>query len=275
MIRSNYRSTQSQAEVESFHFENGEVANQVTLFQHAQHTQRIVFVPNWKAKQKHWIEFVTTLNQHYNVEYFESREKLNTRYHVERVDMRIEKMASDLANYLNQNKTPYHLVGTSIGSCTIAKAWHMLEHKPQSLTLICPVTRFKLPLYFRLFPLVNERMARLVAPHVFKLLASSRQLKVVSSNLHQSFKEKDLRQLMSMKRSVEDLLKMRVGLHEYEAIQCPRLVIYTRKDRIHLRKDALKIASSMSVPQQLEFPDFRAVHRRSSAEAILDWLVST
>lgn len=217
----------------SIYFNNGEVDNLVTLFSSNMKKDRLVFVPNWKAKRKHWNDFAAELSQDYQLEYFESREKTSARIRGDQMDFTVEQMGLDLANYLNKFSSPYHLVGTSIGACSIIKAWDQIKQKPKSLTLICPVVKLKLPIYFRLFPYIPEKFLIAFTPLIYKALAKTKKMKGVSRSLYHAFQEKDFREFQIMRASVRDILKMRIKLEEIRRIKVSSLIIYAEKDRIH------------------------------------------
>ena len=258
--------------INCFYFENGAVANKVTVFEHKDHGERIVFVPNWNAKQKHWIEFVLTLNKHYRVEYFESREKASTQFKDEQFDFSLNQMAQDVANYLNKHNQPYHLIGTSLGCTYILKAWEQIEQKPKSLTLICPVINLKLPLYFKLIPHIPEKMVKWVAPFAYYILKRTNQMKDVARVLNKTFKENDFSGLRLLQSSVKHLLKLKFDQTLLNNIKCPSLVFYAQSDKIHSKSDAEIVANALNTKQPVRFPDFRSVHKKTAANAILDWL---
>ena len=262
----------NQSIVNSYYFNNGDVENQVTIFQQTPDQERLVFVPNWKAKKKHWIKFISALNNHYKVEYFESREKMSTVYKGEAMEFTIEQMARDLATFLNQSPEPYHLVGTSIGACSIIKAWDQLKVKPKTLTLICPIINLKMPLYFHLFRYIPENLLSFSAPIVYHLMAGSKRMKHVSNALYKSLKENDVSELKIIRASVQDILKMRMQLEEAERIDCPCMIIHANNDRIHNQKDALSIKNIIPNASGLGFTDFRAVHEKTCAQSIVKWL---
>lgn len=257
--------------VDTYYFDNGSVENQVTVFK-KENAERLVFVPNWKAKSKHWREFVIRLNQRYSVEYFESREKNNTRYKDGELSFSVEQMGDDLSHYLNQSDGPYHLVAVSIGTCSIFKAWKALKRKPTTLTLICPIIHLRMPFYFHLFRFVPEKWITRAAPTVYFLLSTSKKLKRASSAFRKSLIQNDFTELKVMRASVQEILKMRVRLDEVRTIDTPCLIIYTEDDHIHLKQEALTIADVMPTPvKTASFADFRAVHEPRCAEAVLNW----
>ena len=258
-----------------FYIDQGKVANRVMHLRHPQNRERVIFVPNWIAKPKHWREFVLTLYPHYSVIYFETREKRHTKYKAEKLAFTVEQMGQDLAAYLNQLKGSYHLVGASVGATSIIKAWKHILTPPQTLTLICPILQLKLPWHTRIFPHVPQGVIRSIGPLFHKLATYSPMLKPVSRSLYQAFQQKDLREMKVLKASIKDLLKMEVGMDEVRQIQCPTLVMRAVEDKMHMAADVDRIVDCLSANVSLDFPSFRAVHGKESAEAIVAWLKST
>lgn len=257
---------------EEVYFNNKCVENRIICFKRKGSGERLVFVPNWHAKEKHWTTFVETLTADYQVEYFESREKINTRIKKDQVGYTVPEMSQDLVRYLNQINGPYHLIGASIGACLIVKGWAAIRNKPKSLVLMCPILDLKMPRYFHLFKFIPERLLKAVRPVIFSFLSSSKQLRAVSKNLYRAFKSPDLTELLIIKASIQDLIKMRMDVAEVQRIKHPSFVVYTLDDGIHLQKDAQKVIRHIHGAKSTAFETFRAVHGKESAEAVLSWV---
>jgi len=254
------------------YFNNAAVENRILSIKPKLGGERLVFVPNWRAKEKHWHNFIALLAVHYQVDYFESREKVTTRFKEENMKFTIEKMGEDLANYLNQIEEPYRLIGVSIGANSIIKAWKHLNKLPQSLVLICPILHLKMPFYFRFFKYIPNQTVRFLRPAIFYGLKNSKQLKNVSRGLYKAFKNENLTELLLVKASIQDLLKMRMCLTEVEQITCPSFIIGTKDDRIHRYKDAKAISKTIPILERYAtFEDFRAIHAQDCAHLILSW----
>ena len=254
------------------YFNNATVENRILSLKPKMGGERLVFVPNWRAKEKHWYNFIAQLAAHYKVDYFESREKVTTRFKEEKLEFTIEKMGEDLANYLNQIQEPYRLIGVSIGANSIIKAWKQLKKPPQSLVLICPILDLKMPFYFRFFKYIPNQTVRFLRPAIFFSLKNSKQLRNVSKGLYKAFKDENLTELLLVKASIQDLLKMRMCISEVKQINCPSFIIGTKNDRIHFSRDASAISKNIPVLERYEtFDNFRAIHEQACADTILKW----
>ena len=259
-------------EAKVFYFQNRNIANRVICLDHPQPAERIIFVPNWIAKPKHWIEFLKALHTNYTVIYFESREKRHTQYNARSLDFTLEQMGKDLANYLNQLKGSYHLVGASVGASSILKAWKYLDNPPKTLTLMCPLLQLQLPWHARLFPYVPGRIIRGIVPVFHKLTTYSERLKPLSRSLYQVSKEKNVQELQVLQASVKALLRMQIDPQEVQRIQQPSLVMRAIYDPIHQPQDVDQIAQLLRAEKAQDFPRFKSVYGWESAAAIVNWL---
>ena len=252
-------------------FDNGSVENRILHFQKDPPKEKLVFVPNWRAEERHWLAFVETLTDHYDIVYFESREKDETKFKSETIDFSIEQMGRDLANYLNSLNEPYHLIAVSIGTCALIKSIDYLNIKPLSLTLICPVLNLNLPKYFHLFPFISEGMVKSVAPLIFRLLRHSKQMNRVAKMLQNFFENKDLKALKLLKASAQGLLMAQIELSEVQYIDCPCLVVFTENDLIHQKEQAKAIAQAIPKAALFSTLNFKATHQPGCAKVILKW----
>ncbi|MEM1327124.1 MAG: hypothetical protein AAGI23_14275 [Bacteroidota bacterium] len=64
----------------------------------------------------------------------------------------------------------------------------------------------------------------------------------------------------------------KVQLSEVQNIDCPSLVFYTHKDRIHSYKEANAVATAIPSAKMVAFDSFRAVHKEHSAHTVMNWL---
>ncbi len=256
---------------EPHYFDNGAVENRVFSISSAPSAEKIVFVANWRAKKKHWKGFLYQLAQHRELSYFETREKSATRFKERTASFTVEAMGNDVANYLNQIEGPYHLIGVSIGANAIVKAWGAISRRPQSLVLICPILRLKMPAYFRLFRYIPDWMIKIIAPAVHGAMANSRQLRNVSKNLYEIFRNRDIRELKLIKSSAQDLLKMRMALSDFQNIDRPALIVSAIDDDIHPAADAEAIARALPGAASVSVANFRAAHDAGCARKLIDW----
>lgn len=259
----------------AFFFGNGAVQNQVIQFQSKNLKPKppFVFVANWRAKPKHWKEFIAVLTEEAEVHYFESREKKSAKLKTENVDYTVEAMGSDLANYLNQLEGPYHLIGVSINTSSIIKSWVKIKQKPLSVTFICPVINLVLPWYFKLFPFIPESLIKFIRPIVYQFMMISKSTGKLSKNLTKAFKDPNITELKKIKASAEGLLKLHINpTEELGQISSPTMIIYALNDPIHPAKDG--ILATKKIPNTTTFTvsDFRAAHQHGNAYIILDWL---
>jgi len=252
-------------------FDNGSVENRILLFQQDPPKEKLVFVPNWRAEERHWLAFVEVLTDHYDLVYFESREKEGTRFKSETIDFTIEQMGRDLAHFLNSLNEPYHLVAASIGTSAFIKSIGYLKIKPKSLTLIYPVLNLNLPLYFHLFPFISENMIKAVAPIIFRLMQKSRQMNRVAKMLQNLFENKDLAALKLLKASVQDLINAKIELSEVQYIDCPCLVVYSENDLIHQKEQAKAMAQAIPKAALFSALNFKTTHQPECAKIILKW----
>lgn len=254
------------------YFDNEHVRNRVIQYTHSTKKEHLVFVPNWRAEERHWTRFIRTISADYKVTYFESREKSATDYQSSHLDLSVDSMATDLANFLNQIEGPYHLVGTSIGATTIIKSWDRIKHPPMTLTLMCPVMKVRMPAYFKLLPLMTEGRIKRSIPILRFLMNNSKKLKNMGRNLKRIFDEENVQEILVMKTSVEHIMKMEMQLSEIKDINCPSLVFYTENDKIHNKQEARAVANAIPTAKSVAFDSFRAVHKEHSAKTILRWL---
>jgi alpha-beta hydrolase superfamily lysophospholipase len=254
------------------YFDNQSVRNRIIHYTQEQPKERLIFVPNWRAEERHWMKFVKVMSERYRITYFESREKSFTDYQSDQLDLTVDSMATDLVNFLNQIDEPYHLVGTSIGASTIIKAWDRIQTSPRSLTLMCPIMTVRMPAYFKLLPLMTENRIKRTIPVLRFLMNNSKKLRSVGKNLKQAFDEENVEEILVMKTSVQHIMNMKLRLSEVKDIDCPSLVFYTKKDRLHSHKEANAVATAIPQAKTVAFDSFRAVHKEESAHTILSWL---
>ena len=261
---------------EVHYFDNGQVQNRVLHFRMGHgHKKRLILVPNWRAEERHWLAFIEVLSQCYEVIYFESREKDDTRYRSAEIDFSVDAMASDLAHFLHSQDQDYHLVAVSIGTCAFIRSLPRLQHQPVTLTMICPILKLKLPKFFHLFEYVSDRMYGWATPLAYRLLKASRQMRKVSKMLERSFVEKDFRLLKLLKQSAQDLLRTEIRIEEAKRIKVPCLIVYAVEDRIHLHKEAQQIATAIDEVTLLGGKDFKSVHQAHWARKVLRWQANT
>jgi len=254
------------------YFDNQEVKNRIIRFQKKRDLGKVVFVPNWRAREAQWSPFLDSLTKQFSVDYFESREKSGTKFVSERIDLGVSKIGEDLANYLNQLDEPYHLVGASIGTSSIIKIWDQLIHKPLSLTFICPILQLRLPVYFRLFQFIPNGAIPFIVPGVNFLLKHSKQMKGVARALRPYFQKKEVQELSLIRNSAGALLKTKMKLSEVEKIDRPTMVLFAEEDRIHLKRDANLISSALPDAFTAGFENFRALHKQASGRVVGEWI---
>jgi len=253
-------------------FNNGEVENRILRFPGPTAAPTLVFVPNWRAKAKHWRPFVEVLRQSYTVLYFETREKTATCYRSVAPDLSVKAMAADLASFINSLDGPYHLAGASVGTSTILRAWPSLRQKPLSLALLCPVLKVKMPVYFRVFPWIRIEAFTRVAPLVYQLMRTSPRLKSVRTTLHRAMTERDFSEIARMKASVEALQAMPDPLSFCGEPTTETLIVRCPEDRLHDCADATRISKRFATTETAIRPNFRAVHERETAIRLLRFL---
>lgn len=255
----------------SFFAQRGAVGNRILRYKVQENGPHIVFVPNWRGKEKHWRSFIDTLAPHAVIDYFESREKPFTQKPKTRIPYTLEAMGSDLADYLNQLEGPYHLIGASIGASSMIKGWGQLRHKPTSVVLLCPVINLNMPAYFRLFKYITPGMIRVVRPFFLFLMLHSKKLRALTKGIYRAFKSEDPSELLTIKYSGEDLLHMQISQAEIHALDVPTFIGYAPDDGIHLIGDAKRLMAGVAKSEGCLFPSFRAVHQAETAQEILAW----
>ena len=260
---------------QAVYFDNETVENQVTLFNHVKNGEKLIFVPDWFAKKKQWIEFVLTLNRHFSVQYFESREKGWTRYKTDNPRFTVEEMGKDLANYLNQLDEPYHLVGASIGASSIISAWDQLQRKPQSVTLMCPVIKLRVPFYTKILTYLPSSLFMSLVPLLRQLANRTSRLKPIAETLNKILHKKRYQDLYALKSSLRDLMKMNLQPKAIQRIDRPCLVVQTFNDPLHLCGDAEMVAEQIAEAKRIDFPNFKAIHGLECAREVLKWMQST
>lgn len=255
------------------YFANGEVNNRVVSFAGPAGAPLLVFVANWRAKLKHWQSFIEVLQQKYRVLYFETREKETTQYRTDAPDLSVKAMSGDLISFLNQVESPYILVGVSLGTSVILRTWSKLIRKPESLALLCPVLKVRMPVYFRVFPLIDIKTFTRYAPLVYRLLSLSPRLKSVRTTLYRAMTEKNFTEIAVMKASVQQLLQMPDPLECSDCQPAGRtLVVRSLEDPIHTTADADRVMAGLGVQESFNCPNFRAVHAAETAERLLPFL---
>lgn len=255
------------------YFSNGEVNNRVVSFPGPDQAPLIVFVANWRAKLKHWRAFIEVLQRTYCILYFETREKETTQYLTDAPDLSVKAMVTDLDNFLNHIERPYHLLGVSVGTSLIMRVWDKLQQKPDSLVLLCPVLKVRMPVYFKVFPFINIDTFTRYAPLVYRLLSVSPRLKSVRSTLHRAMTEQNFTELAVMKASVQHLLEMPDPLTAVGSRPNGRtLVVRSLRDPLHSGADADKVMDGLGISDSFHCQDFRSVHAAETAERLLPFL---
>jgi len=255
------------------YFNNGAINNRVITFPGPPGAPLIVFVANWRAKVKHWRAFIEVLQQKYRVRYFETREKQATRYLTDCPDLSVESMVDDVVSFLNELGEPYHLMGVSVGTSLILQAWDELRQKPESLVLLCPVLKVRMPLYFHVFPFINIKTFTRYAPLMYRLMRISPSLKSVCSTLHRAMTDRDFTEIAVMKASVQHLLRMPDPLLTGNCRPLGRtLIVRTLHDPIHTRADADKVMNGLGAENAFDCTDFRSVHAAQTAVRLLPFL---
>lgn len=217
--------------------------------------------------------FIEVLQQQYRVLYFETREKEGTQFQTDNPDFSITAMAEDLVHFINLIKTPYSLVGVSVGTSVIMQAWPGLNTKPTSLALLCPVLKVRMPIYFRIFPFIDIEVFTRIAPLVYRLLCISPRLKSVRTTLYQAMTEQDFTEIAVMKASVQQLLQMPCPLQRFNCTMGGNtLVVRSMVDPIHTATDADQVVNGIGVQETFSCPDFRAVHGAETAARLLPFL---
>jgi len=255
------------------YFSNGGVNNRVVAFPGPTNAPLLVFVANWRAKLKHWRAFIEVLQQNHRILYFETREKEVTQYLTDKPDLSVNAMVSDLHNFLNRIERPYHLLGVSVGTSLIMRAWQQLRQKPKSLVLLCPVLKVRMPAYFRVFPFINITTFTRFAPLVYRLMSISPSLKSVRSTLHRAMTEQNFTALAVMKESVQHLLRMPDPLAAGNCRPKGRtLVVRSLRDPIHTAGDANRVMDRLGIKHSFTCNDFRSVHAAATAKRLLPFL---
>ncbi|SEQ44733.1 alpha/beta fold hydrolase [Neolewinella agarilytica] len=256
-----------------YYFANGEVNNRVVSFPGPAGAPLLVFVANWRAKLKHWKSFIKVLQQKHRVLYFETREKEATQYRTEAPDLSVTAMAEDLTRFLNLVERPYHLLGVSVGTSVILRSWAKLTNKPESLILLCPVLKVKMPAYFRVFPFIDIKTFTRYAPLLYRLLCVSPRLKSVQKTLRRAMTEKDFTEIAVMKASVQQLLTMPDPLACSNCRPTGRtLIVRSLQDPLHSAADADRVMQGIGATDAFSCPDFRSVHAAETAERLLPFL---
>ncbi|MFM2395412.1 MAG: hypothetical protein RLZZ546_3395 [Bacteroidota bacterium] len=256
-------------------FDNGDVINEVIKYVHDDSNEMCIFIPNWQAKPHHWERFCNHMDQYFNLDYFQTREKPCTKFKTITTDYSNEQSAADIIQYLNTHpRINYHLILCSFSVPLLISKWDELIYKPKSLTLICPITNVSLPWPVRLFASLPKKSLPILHKMLFYMANKTSALKPICKNHMTLFEEGNLHELQKFQASVRDVLKLKISHDLFEKIGLPTLIVMPLKDKIHSQSSCLKIHKKIKNSSIYEVENFRKAHQVEVAKEIQKFIQS-
>ncbi|MEM6771175.1 MAG: hypothetical protein AAF597_11370, partial [Bacteroidota bacterium] len=137
------------------------------------------------------------------------------------------------------------------------------------------VLKVRMPLYFKVFPLIDIDTFTRFAPLVYRLLCISPRLKSVQTTLYRAMTEQDFTEIAVMKASVQKLLEMPDPLGAFDCRMGGKtLVVQSTTDPIHTVEDARRVSVRIGAKKSFRCDNFRAVHAAETAQRLLPFLRS-
>lgn len=255
------------------YFDQGEVANRVIRYNQRPELEKCIFIPNWRAKSHHWEGFCNCIARHYNLDYFETREKPNTVSIEKLKDHDNELMAADIIHYINaQSDSDYHLILCSFAAPLVFSQWERLHNKPKSLVLICPINSISLPWIVSVFSKIPPRATPFLYKAIYKLAHKVISLKPICYSLKALFRKGDLSEITNLQSSIRHVLKLDISISKFNNAQVPTLIVKSLNDKIHSPKKCHLIHKTILNSILIEVENFKEAHDISTAKRLCSFL---